>query len=394
MKIISRKATIATVAATAFSLLTNFIPASAEVKAGSRVVLGRSVVIGTTCGDCDENESLSQSSNQSISRQNQAIHLFNRGVGELNKQNYSESTKWFLEALKVNPSFGEAHELLGRAYYELKEFGKASLELQTALNDHCQDADTLYYVGDSLAQTGNYAKAAKYLKTYIHSARDTGYLNFAKRELSILEHLCLNSPAGDYFAAATQEGARSWPAEAMPLKVFINENSTAKGYTPEFARSLRASFEEWSQISQNRISFVFIKDAASANIKCDWCDDVTKFGDMQELGLTNLLLCEETGQISAAEISLFSFVNENSRSPEALLRTAKSVQLHEIGHALGLGHSQCDYDVMYALASPEGLEFPLNNRDRNTIGILYNGAESKAMTGSSSSLSQSLLRED
>ena len=364
-KTIDRRTLVSTLMTTVLSLLASSAPASAE-----------------------------DALQISISRENQAIDLYNRGACELNKQNFSESAKWFHESLKVNPKLDEAHEALGTAYYELKEYDKALLQLQTALHSCSSKTDVLFIAGDSYAQTGNYKDAARCLKSYINSNHDTGYMELAQRELSIMEHQCLSKPVGDYYADATQNGVYHWPASAMPLKVFINKSSKASGYIPELARSLQQAFQDWSDSSQKKITFVFTNDAGHADIKCDWSDDVTKFGDMQELGLTRILTEDETGLISSAEISLFSSIDAGLRSPEALLRTAKSVQLHEIGHALGLGHSQCDYDVMYPFSSPEGFEFPLNVRDGNTISTLYNRPQGEATASHDSSRSQSLLRKD
>jgi tetratricopeptide (TPR) repeat protein len=375
MKTKSRKS-FSTVVLIAISLMANVTPASAEVRIGFGVF---------------QNQSAVQSG---VDRENAAIDLYNRGVDELNSKNYSQATKTFRECLQVNPALVPAHEVLGRAYYEMKEFDKAICELQFALRNNSRRGEILYFAGDSLAQTGNYTDAVEYLKSYLHSSRDREYLEDAQRELSVIEHQYLAKPDGDYFAAATKEGACFWPAEAMPLRVFINESTKAKGYRPEFANGLRQSFKDWADISQNKISFVFTKDSANADITCDWSDDVTKFGDTQELGLTNVLISGETGAIRSAEISLFSFIDKGSRTSEALLRTAKSVQLHEIGHALGLGHSNCDYDVMFPLTSPEGLEFPLNTRDGNTIGMLYRDLKSKPMANSNCSSTQSLLRKE
>lgn len=360
-------ALVSIVVATLLSVLNNIAPAAAEVDTSMQ---------------------------SRFDSENHAIDLYNRGISEMNKQNYSESAKWFCESLRINPRLDAAHEALGTVYHELKEYDKALLQLQTALHSGRSKTDALFIAGDSYAQTGNYKDAARCLKSYINSSHDTGYLELAQRELSILEHQCLSKPDGDYFAAASQGGICYWPASAMPLKVFINENSRAKGYTPEFARILRQAFQEWSEVSQKKVSFIFTSNVDQADIKCDWTDDVTKFGDTQELGLTSILTDEETGLISSAEISLYSFIDRGLQAPDAFLRTAKSVQLHEIGHTLGLGHSQCDYDVMYALSSPEGFEFPLNARDRNTITTLYSRLETEAMTSHKGLEPQSLLRKD
>lgn len=47
-----------------------------------------------------------------------------------------------------------------------------------------------------------------------------------------------------------------------------------------------------------------------------------------------------------------------------------STTMHEIGHALGLDHSNCIYDVMYFRSFPKQTGLP-TKRDRATIALLY-----------------------
>ncbi len=94
-----------------------------------------------------------------------------------------------------------------------------------------------------------------------------------------------------------------------------------------------------------------------------------KLGGTKELGVTHV---ESKGdKIIFAEIDLYTLLDKDTLTAGELLASAKQVQLHEIGHALGLGHSKEPYDTMYFETSPDGLEFPLTMRDKNTILALY-----------------------
>jgi Matrixin len=93
-------------------------------------------------------------------------------------------------------------------------------------------------------------------------------------------------------------------------------------------------------------------------------------GSLEELGLTHRMAIPENGQIISATIDLYSLFDKKG-SEDQLVRTAKAVELHEIGHALGLDHSLQTYDIMYFCSMPDGLEFPLSDRDKRTMVALY-----------------------
>ncbi|HEY9772454.1 MAG TPA: matrixin family metalloprotease [Planktothrix sp.] len=300
-----------------------------------------------------------------------AMDLFNRGVDRSNNEQYAQAVDLFQNALRIVPQMPEAHGALGMAYDRLKDYKQALPELMMGLEGREAQPELYFAAADSYAHLGQYHAALKCYSKYAPIGKSESCVDEARRAVSIINHDFLGTVQGDYLADATaEEGANHWPASMMPLKVYI-DGSTAKGFKPEFATELRKSFESWQSISGGKVSFTFTNNSDEANIKCAWTDDVTKFGDTQELGLTHCCFNPDDHQIEKATIDLYSLADRDNVSDDQLIRTARSVQLHEIGHALGLGHSKCEYDIMYPLTSPEGLEFPLTTRDQNTIVALY-----------------------
>jgi hypothetical protein len=157
----------------------------------------------------------------------------------------------------------------------------------------------------------------------------------------------------------------------MPLKVYIEENAAIKGFKPEFATLLRQSFNDWANASGGRVSFVFTDQEAGAQIKCRWTSKA-EFNSKGELGGKTELTANlgYNASLHSAKIVLHTLI-DNKATTDQILKTAKQFQLHEIGHALGMGHSQKSYDIMFYRCAPEGLEFPLSERDKRTITLLY-----------------------
>ena len=214
-----------------------------------------------------------------------------------------------------------------------------------------------------------FAEADEYYKHYLHMDRAGINAEIAMRAESIIENNILGQPAGDYFADATKERIVRWPQDQMPLKVFIEDDSSVPGYKPEFSTALKDAFGQWSDASEGKIKFVFTGTESDAQIVCSWTGDKLRLGGTKELGLTHVESQGDT--IIFAKIDLYTLKDKSELRFDELVAAAKQVELHEIGHALGLEHSQQPYDVMYFETTPEGLEFPLTMRDKNTILALY-----------------------
>jgi predicted Zn-dependent protease len=313
---------------------------------------------------------------------NRAVDAYNRGVKLFEKHEYEKALDEFSEAIEINPNMVEAHWNSAIAYSKLDEYERCLAESLIVMEKRKHDSQASFMAADACQHLHRLVEADQYYQIYL--GMDKGGVNaeVANRAVAIIENNFLSKPEGDYLSDATKGGAASWPSNQLPLKVFIKEDASVSGYLPEFSTALRQAFSEWSEVSDGKIGFIFTDKQSEANITCVWIGDKMELGGTKELGLTQT--AREGSKIVSATISLYTLADKTELRKNELIAEAKEIDLHEIGHALGLEHSSQPYDTMYFETTPDGLEFALTARDRKTIVALYENS-SKAVSQSSDS---------
>ena len=155
---------------------------------------------------------------------------------------------------------------------------------------------------------------------------------------------------------------------ARPLKIYIESYpSETDVFKPSYINLVKESLDEWSVALDGRLTYELTPDKKHADIEIYWVD---KIGDQAEkvAGITSW----QTGH---AKIEICG-----QKYPDNLIQ--KNI-LHEVGHALGLQHSQDTNDIMYGQGYTMTYEeyhnhqFTLSDRDSAAIQRLY-GPEHKA----------------
>ena len=162
-----------------------------------------------------------------------------------------------------------------------------------------------------------------------------------------------------------------WPADTGRLRIRI---PPPPGVAPARARELQSAVVHGIQYWQRR-PFELVIDthptpSSRADIEISWGGGLSG----SQLGLTRTRWIRERGRPKFEVLGLtLAMRGPNSNyeiSPQQVLLTAA----HEMGHALGLPHSDSERDVMY----PTNTARSLSTRDFRTLDALYrlpNGAE-------------------
>ena len=144
-----------------------------------------------------------------------------------------------------------------------------------------------------------------------------------------------------------------WPTRlADPIRVWIEPSSMVG-----FDARVRSAFGEWSSAGLP-LRFVFVDGARDAEIRVRWTDYLD-----QKTGNT-VWRVDRGGWMRGSEVLLATHLRDG-RVLDA--RSLRAIALHEVGHALGLAHSDDSHDVMAPLVRVAAL----SPEDRATARLLY-----------------------
>jgi len=131
-----------------------------------------------------------------------------------------------------------------------------------------------------------------------------------------------------------------WDIKKFPLSYYTQDEPSK-----DFNKAVRTSIKTWSEASDGLMNFQRTFSANDADIVIDWTDEKLASRDF-EAGRNDLKVVNNRIEKAFVTIIINPKIDEGL-SAKARIERVRRTALHEIGHAMGLNHSNNSQDVMF-----------------------------------------------
>ena len=162
----------------------------------------------------------------------------------------------------------------------------------------------------------------------------------------------------DILAERDSSLARWEDRQGTPLTVWIQPDADIPDFNHKFVARVRDAFEEWDRLHLP-VHFAFVADSANAEVHVNWIDHFT-----QPISGRTRWSRDDDWLITDANIVLALHHHQGEQLDYDAMH---AMALHEIGHLLGLDHTQDTLSIM----APKVRVRTLSDADRATVRLIY-----------------------
>ncbi|MGB0453543.1 MAG: matrixin family metalloprotease [Bacteriovoracaceae bacterium] len=177
--------------------------------------------------------------------------------------------------------------------------------------------------------------------------------------------ILISSPGHSYVKSLTGSGkAIKWNDSTEEIRFYLDKNSAPSQIgSNDFESIFVGALNSWNELGKFNLTYEITNSTASRRNDVYFSDFLV---GSNALGVTRVSFNQATGQIIETDIMLSTFlVNKDSSTDEYL----GNILTHEIGHALGLSHSQIAYSTMFYKATRG--QHTLSEDDKNGFYDVY-----------------------
>lgn len=167
------------------------------------------------------------------------------------------------------------------------------------------------------------------------------------------------------------------------ITVTLDDNLALLGDIDDIENTITAAFDDWVDSASLPMEFEFVRGSCvadgyseeGANVNCITADDAFFDGDPDAAATTLLSYVDQSGEIRDADIIIHAEPGMWASSGHGGKHDLAAALLHEVGHFLGMSHSDVEEAIMYPTLGhdDDGDTADLHQDDLAGVSFLYEG---------------------